>query len=108
MAPVLALMQYDVSLVLVLVCTSILKNSKGWLLSLCSCDTMFSCLSACLHLYSRKFKRIALVLALVRYDVSLVLTLVENSICTSRRKYLPSLSAIRTSVLKKSKEWLVS
>ena len=32
-------------------------------------------------------------LMLVRYDVSLVLTLVENPICTSTEEYLSSLSA---------------
>ena len=54
---------------------------------------LFCCLSARSHLYCWKFKRMARLLMLVRHDVSLVLTLVENLICTSREKCSPSLSA---------------
>ena len=49
--------------------------------------------SANQNLSCRKFKSMASPLTLVRYDIVLVLTLVQNSICTSRGKYSFSLNA---------------
>ena len=80
MARLLALVRYNVVLILTLVENSICISRGKYL----------SSLSARSHLYSQKFKRIALVLALLRYDVSVVLALVH------------------TSIVENSKEWLVS
>ena len=70
MARLLMLVRHDVSLVLTLVenliCTSREKCSPS--------------LSARLHLYSPKFKRMALVLAVVQYVISVILALVRTSI----------------------------
>ena len=55
-------------------CLSALSNST---------EISSGCFSASPHLYSRKFKRMALLLRLVRYDVAFLLTSVENFSCTS-------------------------